>query len=72
MINTPWYMRLFATIVWPFLDKRTKEKIEMNVKPKDLPIYIELAQLLREFGGMHVRDAADPHFPPQSDASGPS
>ena len=65
MINTPWYMRMFAAIVWPFLDKRTKEKIEMNVKLKQLPTHIDPSQLLQEFGGSHVRDPQhDTPFPP--------
>jgi hypothetical protein len=64
MLNTPWYMRLVATVVWPFLDKRTKAKIQMSVKPEHLVLYVDPSQLLTQFGGTLTRDGHAP-FPPR-------
>lgn len=51
MLNTPWYFRAIATLVWPFIDKRTREKVHISVKLKHLTTYIAKEQLITTFGG---------------------
>ena len=64
MVNTPWYMRMVATLVWPFLDKRTWAKIQVGVKMKHVTDFIDRDQLLTSLGGTHEHAAGDPAFPP--------
>ncbi|CUG94446.1 Hypothetical protein, putative [Bodo saltans] len=64
MLNTPWYFRAIATLVWPFIDKRTRAKIFISMKLKNLTDCIAKDQLVEAFGGDFVlpKDdiAADP------------
>jgi hypothetical protein len=51
MLNTPWYFRAIATLVWPFIDKRTRSKIFISMKLENLVEYIAKDQLVEAFGG---------------------
>lgn len=51
MLNTPWYFRAIATLMWPFIDKRTRVKIHMSAKQKHMHEYICKEQLVQAFGG---------------------
>lgn len=61
MINTPWYFRALATIVWPFIDKRTREKIFLSAKANELPQHIDATELVEAFGGQRRLVAPDGH-----------
>lgn len=54
MINTPWYFRAIATLMWPFIDKRTRQKLYLNVKVKHLTQYVQEDELIEAFGGKRV------------------
>lgn len=56
MVNTPWYFKVIATLIWPFIDKRTTSKVHISVKVKDLTKYVAESELIEMFGGKrHVR-----------------
>ena len=67
MVHTPWYMRVVATLVWPFLEKRTKDKIQTSVAVPDLQKYVHASQLIAAFGGSNTRSG--PPFPPPKESS---
>jgi hypothetical protein len=51
VVHAPWYFRALVTLVWPFLDSRTREKIHVSMKPEDLPSVIAPDQLISSLGG---------------------
>ena len=55
LINTPWFLGALATIVWPFVDKGTKAKVNMKCTVPELLNYVDKSELLDEFGGDKVR-----------------
>lgn len=56
MVNTPWYFSVVATLVWPFIDKRTRVKLHIGVKVEDLKKFIDPAMLIEHLGGEHKVD----------------
>lgn len=59
MVQNPWYFTLIATLLWPFIDARTRPKIHMGVTPLKLREYIDEDQLLVQFGGKREPNAAE-------------
>ena len=51
LVNTPWYFRVIATLVWPFIDKRTRAKIRTDVKLNELVHFVAEDELLVSLGG---------------------
>jgi hypothetical protein len=51
VINVPWYLNSFFSVLKPFLDPRTKDKIKFNPELTDLVVN---EQLDEEFGGQHA------------------
>lgn len=50
--DLPWYVRLFVTIIWPFVDNRTRRTVRF-LRTEDIPRQPEISeeQLLSECGG---------------------
>ena len=46
--SVPWYIRTFFTLISPFIDPITREKIKFN---EDMTKYVPGSQLLKECGG---------------------
>ena len=63
MLNTPWYFRVVAALVWPFLNARTASKIHIKCSLEDLLTkVVDKDELIVEHGGNRVfnLDNSDP------------
>lgn len=51
VLHAPWYFKAVVTLVWPFLDSRTRQKIHISMKEEDLPTVIAPEELIKTLGG---------------------
>lgn len=57
LVNTPWFISALATIVWPFMNSRTKAKINLKCTQEDLLKYVDKEELFEGLGGLKKRSA---------------
>eukprot|EP00744_Colponema_vietnamica_P011115 GILI01015641.1.p1 GENE.GILI01015641.1~~GILI01015641.1.p1 ORF type:complete len:302 (-),score=70.74 GILI01015641.1:113-1018(-) len=57
LVNTPWFISAVATVVWPFMNARTKAKINLKCTKEELLKYVDKEQLIESLGGLKQRSA---------------
>ena len=58
LIKSTWFLRFIFTIMSPFIDTKTKEKMKF-IKVEDLKYYFDEDKLLQEHGGTCFNDRCE-------------